>query len=143
MTPTTQLSQSTAESQIAAFFRYSEGQWRSERRYYTLPDGETQEMVSFIKVKFLETGSEELLKLAQMHELSEGVVLTCGTQIAWESRNSVSGRKKSAGSTVFGALGNILYRDRGFATPKPVTAEFYMPNPQTLCLRTEYNDSVF
>lgn len=31
---------------VAEFFRRSAGQWRSERRYYTLPDGETQEMVS-------------------------------------------------------------------------------------------------
>ncbi|MFB2968148.1 phycobiliprotein lyase [Aerosakkonema sp. BLCC-F183] len=56
---------------------------------------------------------------------------------------SVTERKQSKGSTVFGALGKILYRDRGFATPKPVTAEYYFTNPKTLCLRTEYNGSVF
>lgn len=143
MTSIVQLSQSTAESLIADFFRQSEGEWRSERRYYTLPEGEIQELVSFIKVRFLEPGSPELLKLAQMHELSDETALTCGTQVSWESRESVSNRKKSAGSTLFGVLGEVLYRDRGFATPKPVTAQFYMPNPQTLCLRTEYNGSVF
>ncbi|MDB9379302.1 phycobiliprotein lyase, partial [Nodularia sphaerocarpa] len=52
-------------------------------------------------------------------------------------------RKESQGSTLFGVLGNILYRDRGFATSKPVTAKYYFPNPKTLCLRTEYNGSVF
>jgi hypothetical protein len=143
MTSITQLTQATAESPIAEFFRYSEGQWRSERRYYTLPEGETQELVSFITVRYLEAGSEELIQLAQMHELPEDIILTCGTQIRWESRQSVTGKKKSAGSTIFGAHGNILYRDRGFATPKPVIAQYSMPNPQTLCLRTEYNGSVF
>ncbi len=44
---------------------------------------------------------------------------------------------------MFGALGTILYRDRGFATPKPVTADFYFNDPKTLCLKTEYNDSIF
>lgn len=143
MNPLTQLTQTIAESCIAEFFRYSEGQWRSERRYYTLPEGDTQELVSFITVNYLETGSPELIKLAQMHELPEEMVLSCGAQIRWESRQSVTGKKKSAGSTIFGAHGNILYRDQGFATPKPVTAQYLMPNPQTLCLRTEYNDSVF
>ena len=40
-------------------------------------------------------------------------------------------------------MGNILYRDRGFAISKPVTAQYYFSNPKTLCLRTEYNGSVF
>ena len=44
---------------------------------------------------------------------------------------------------MFGVLGKTLYRDRGFATSKPVTAEYYFINPKTMCLRTEYNDSVF
>ncbi|MCT7949636.1 phycobiliprotein lyase [Ancylothrix sp. C2] len=143
MTPISQLSQTTAEAQLREFFRASEGQWRSERRYYTLPDGETQEIESLIKVKFLEAGHEDLIELAAKHQLSEGEVLLCGTRVSWKSHETVSGRKKSAGSTLFGVRGNLLYRDRGFATPKPVTAEYRMPNPQTLCLRTEYNGSVF
>lgn len=143
MTPITTLSLSTAESQIAEFFRYSQGQWRSERRYYTLPEGETQELVSLITVRYLDGDSEELLQLAQKHQLNATETLICGATISWDSHNSLSGKPSSAGSTVFGVRGNLLYRDRGFATPKPVTADFYMPNPQTLCLRTEYNGSVF
>jgi hypothetical protein len=69
--------------------------------------------------------------------------LTCGAYVSWKSSESVTGRQQSEDSTLFGALGNTLYRDRGFATSKPVTAEFYFPNPQTLCLRTEYKGSVF
>jgi len=38
--------------------------------------------------------------------------------------------------------GDELYRDRGFATSKPVTAEYFV-NSQTMCLQTEYNGSVF
>lgn len=138
------LSNQTAEdSLIAEFFRQSQGNWRSERRYYTLPDGETKEMVSLITIRFLEQGCPELIKLAAMHELADDVVLTCGAEVTWDSTDSVTGKKKSRGSTLFGARGAVLYRDRGFATPKPVTADFYFPNPRTLCLRTEYNGSVF
>ncbi|MFB2917809.1 phycobiliprotein lyase [Aerosakkonema funiforme] len=137
------ISLTSEESLIAAFFRESEGKWRSERRYYTLPEGETKEMVSIITIRFLERGSEELDELAQLHGLSDEVFLTCGAKVSWESKDSVTERKQSKGSTVFGALGKILYRDRGFATPKPVTAEYYFTNPKTLCLRTEYNGSVF
>jgi hypothetical protein len=100
-------------------------------------------MVSLITIRFLTQGCDELQKLAQMHGLSDTVSLVCGAEVIWESENTVTGRKESKGSTLFGALGNILYRDRGFATSKPVTAEYHFPNPKTLCLRTEYNGSVF
>ncbi|GAA6622172.1 phycobiliprotein lyase [Scytonema sp. NUACC26] len=143
MTALLKLAQSSDESLLIDFFRESVGMWRSERRYYTLPDGETKEVVSTIAIRFLTAGCEELQKLAQMHDLPETVSLICGTEVTWESANSVTGRKESNGSTLFGALGNILYRDRGFATAKPITAEYYFPNPKTLCLRTEYNGSVF
>jgi hypothetical protein len=135
--------QFSTDSLIANFFRQSAGEWRSERRYYTLPDGKTKEITSEITVGFLEAGSEELQDLAQRHQLKADQVLECGAVVSWESHNSVTGRRESRGSTVFGALGNILYRDRGFATPSPVTANFYFTNPQTLCLRTEYKGSVF
>ncbi len=129
---------------IRAFFQFTEGKWRSERRYYTLPEGPTEELVSMVTVEFLEPGNQFLLELGALHQLSlaESQAL-CGTKVRWESRDAVNGRKKSAGATVFGALDNILYRDRGFATVNPVTAKFYLPNPETLCLRTEYNGSVF
>jgi hypothetical protein len=138
-----QIAQKTEDSAIAAFFRESVGRWRSERRYYTLPDGETKEVVSLIDVRFLEQGSDELLELQRLHNLPEEMLLACGSYVSWESTDSVTGHKQSEDSTVFGALGDILYRDRGFATSKPVTAKFYMPNSRTLCLRTEYKGSVF
>lgn len=138
-----QFPQATNESLIAEFFRRSAGQWRSERRYYTLPDGETKEMVSSIAIRFLEQGCEELRHLARLHQLTDETAMTCGAEVSWDSKDSVSGRKKSRGSTLFGALGAVLYRDRGFATIKPVTADFYFTNPDTLCLRTEYDGSVF
>jgi hypothetical protein len=138
-----ELATAAAESQIAKFFQSSVGKWRSERRYYTLPSGETQEMVSIITILFLEQGCEELQYLAEIHNLTNSASLICGAQVTWESQDSVTGRKAAKGSTLFGAMGNILYRDRGFATSKPVTAKYYFTNPQTLCLRTEYNGSVF
>jgi hypothetical protein len=137
------ITQQAEESLIAAYFRKSVGRWRSERRYYTLPDGETKEVVSLITVRFLEQGCNELLGLQQLHGLPAEMSLTCGSLVSWNSTDSVTGRKQSEDSTVFGALGDTLYRDRGFATTKPITAQFYFPNPQTLCLRTEYKGSVF
>ncbi|MBD2460176.1 phycobiliprotein lyase [Oscillatoria sp. FACHB-1407] len=141
--PSPILNSTTGESLITEFFKKSEGQWRSERRYYTLPEGETKEMVSFITVRFLEQGSEPLRQLARLHNITDETAMVCGTEIIWNSTEAVSGRKQSQGTTLFGALGNVLYRDRGFATPNPVTAEFYFINPDTLCLRTEYGNSVF
>lgn len=143
MTKSEQLLQTPDLTLIAQFFQQSEGHWRSERRYYSLPDGEPEEMISLIQIQFLTQGSDSLQKLAQLHHLADATALMCGAEVGWESSDSVTGRKKSKGSTIFGAMGTTLYRDRGFATPKPVTAEFYFTNPQTLCLRTEYNDSVF
>ncbi len=143
MTSQLQIAQKAEDSLIAAFFRKSAGRWRSERRYYTLPNGETKEVESLITVRFLEQGSDELLELQQLHGLPTEMSLTCGSHVSWKSTDSVTGRKQSEDSSVFGALGDILYRDRGFATSKPVTAKFYFPNPQTLCLRTEYKGSVF
>lgn len=143
MTSRLQIAQTVEESLIASFFQKSAGDWRSERRYYTLPDGETKEVVSLINIRFLKQGCEELLKLEKLHELSDEISLSCGACVSWKSTDSVTGRKQSEDSTLFGALGNILYRDRGFATSKPVTADFYFSNPQTLCLKTEYKGSVF
>jgi hypothetical protein len=132
----------TEELLVAKFFRVSAGNWLSERRYYTLPDGATQEVVSEIGITFLEAGCLELQELARLHGLDD-LALTCGSKIEWDSKDSVTGKKASRGSTLFGALGNILYRDRGFATPKPITAVYHFPNSDTLCLKTEYQGSVF
>ncbi|MEA5620183.1 phycobiliprotein lyase [Cronbergia sp. UHCC 0137] len=135
--------EATNEQQIALFFQASVGEWRSERRYYTLPQGTTKEVESMITIRFLEPGCDELQQLAQMHNLTDLRSLTCGAEVAWNSTDILKSSQESQGLTLFGALGNILYRDRGFATPKPVTAQYYCSNPETLCLRTEYNGSVF
>ncbi|MEP0910166.1 phycobiliprotein lyase [Leptolyngbya sp. GB1-A1] len=143
MTASLLTSSAIDESLIAEFFSKSVGQWRSERRYYTLPDGETKEMVSIIQIRFLEQGCPELRKLAQLHQLADETALICGAEVSWDAANSANGRRESRGHTLFGALGSILYRDRGFATPKPVTADYHFINPNTLCLRTEYKGSKF
>lgn len=143
MNPFATLTSTANESLIAQFFQRSAGQWRSERRYYTLPDGDTKEMVSLISIRYLVQGCPELVRLAQLHELTDEHCLICGAEVLWDSADSVSGKKQSKGSTLFGALGNLLYRDRGFATTQPVTADFSFTNPDTLSLRTEYKGSVF
>ena len=109
---------------IAEFFQESVGTWSSERRYYTLPDGKTKEVASIITIRFLEAGCDELQKLARMHELNDSTIMTCGAEVSWDSANAVTKAKESNGSTLFGALGNTLYRDRGFATSKPITAKY-------------------
>lgn len=135
--------QTADEQQIIEFFQASVGEWISERRYYTLPKGETKEVVSIITIQFLTQGDDELQKLAQLHNLQNLDSLICGAKVSWESKYLHNTQKPTTGETVFGALGNLLYRDSGFATTKPVTAEYHFPNLQTLCLRTEYNNSVF
>lgn len=139
-----QLQSTALEAFVIEFFRQSEGEWNSQRRYYTLnPDVATQEVESHIKVRFLESGCPELCHLAQLHALSPDVSLVCGTYVTWESNYTGKIRKPSTGSTIFGALGNILYRDRGFATSDPVCAIYNFSNPQTMTLKTEYSGSVF
>lgn len=96
-----------------------------------------------IQVRFLEKECKELNQLAQLHQLTDNQHLICGAEVVWDSTDSVSGKKQSRGSTLFGVLGDTLYRDRGFATTKPITANFFFSNPKTLCLRTEYKGSVF
>ena len=132
-----------AEPLVTEFFRKCEGDWRSERRYYTLKSGEAEEVVSEISIRFLEAGSEELQHLADLHELPSRTPLICGTQVSWESNYIRTERKPVKGSTLFGVIGSVLYRDRGFATSKPVTANFFFRDPRTMVLKTAYNGSSF
>lgn len=129
------------EAQATVFFKRSAGNWQSRRRYYTLANGETQEVVSDITVDFLARDHGELVKLAKRHNLE--VPLICGAKVTWQSSYITPSRKPSEGSTVFGIQGEVMYRDRGFATPKPVTADYTFTAAQTMVLRTEYNGSSF
>lgn len=139
-----QISQISRESLVKEFFQQSEGEWHSQRRYYTLQqDVEPQEVVSHITIKFLSQGAPQLSELEQLHKLEAGKTFICGSYITWKSDYVGKTRKPSEGSTLFGVLGNILYRDRGFATTEPVTALYYFPNPNTLYLKTEYQGSTF
>ncbi|MBD2579819.1 phycobiliprotein lyase [Oscillatoria sp. FACHB-1406] len=130
------------ESLAIAFFQRSHGQWKSQRRYYTLQSEKVEEVESFLSVSFLEAGSPELIELAALHEL-EDLAFVAGAKTTWESNYTGTQRKPSKGSTVFGVKDNILYRDRGFATTKPVTATFSFINADTMTLRTEYKGSLF
>ncbi len=143
MTIPVKITQYALESLVESFFRETEGNWRSERRYYTLKSGEVEEVVSEITIAFLLKGSRELVQLAEKHELADTNALVCGSQVSWVSNYSQPGRKPVTGSTVFGIRGNILYRDRGFATSKPVAAEYLMREAKTMHLRTEYGGSAF
>ncbi len=139
-----QITQPNLEDLTIAFFRQSEGEWKSQRRYYTLQgENEPEEVISFIEIEFLEAGNPELLKLAKSHNLEPKTLLVGGSRVTWESNYVAKTRKPSKGSTVFGILDNVLYRDRGFATPKPIQAQLRFTNPQTMCLKTEYNGNVF
>lgn len=128
---------------ISDFFTRSTGEWRSERRYFTLPDGKVQEVESLLKIQVLTQGCAELRELARLHNIEDETLMTCGAFVSWDSKNSIVGKPMSAGSTIFGIQGAVMYRDRGFATPKPITATFSFSNPETLALRTEYQGSVF
>lgn len=143
MTTSIAISSVAVESVVADFFQRTAGQWRSERRYYTVSNDETQEVVSFLTVRAIAQNSPELIQLAQLHELEDPAQLTCGAISTWESNYIGPSPKQSKGSTVFGVCGSQLYRDRGFSTTKPIIAQFTMRDTNTLCLRTEYSGNVF
>ncbi|MEY3298655.1 MAG: phycobiliprotein lyase [Cyanobacteriota bacterium] len=132
-----------AEPLVTAFFQETAGEWHSERRYYTLSSGDTQEVVSHITIEFLDAGSPQLQHLAKLHGLHPQKPLICGTAVAWESDYVGTGKKPVKGSTLFGVRGTTLYRDRGFATSKPVIAQYLFRDNRTLQLKTEYNRSSF
>lgn len=141
MTLLNQIQVSTVAQSID-FFRNSQGEWKSQRRYYTLTSEEDpQEVISYLQIRFLEPEAAELEQLAQLHQMSD--TFAGGAEVIWESNYVNQVRKPSQGSTIFGIKDNWLYRDRGFATSKPIKAIYTMPNSQTLCLKTEYNNSVF
>ncbi|MBE9097942.1 phycobiliprotein lyase [Vacuolonema iberomarrocanum] len=128
---------------VAEYFRQSAGEWESKRRYYTLKSGDIQEVVSQLTVRALEQGCPELKDLARKHGLTDKNAMLCGAYTTWESNYVGPSPKTMKGSTVFGVIGDLLYRDRGFSTSKPVTAKFQMRGPTTMCLRTEYGGNSF
>lgn len=132
---------SEIEQQAIAFFQHSAGNWQSRRRYYTLASNDTQEVVSDISIQFLTADNTELIELSDRHELA--TPLDFGAKVTWESTYISPSRKPSVGNTVFGIRGDIMYRDRGFATPKPVTARYAFKSDRTMTLQTEYNGSAF
>ncbi|NEQ42792.1 MAG: phycobiliprotein lyase [Leptolyngbya sp. SIOISBB] len=143
MKMTAQISEQALENLVDTFFRASAGSWRSQRRYYTLKSGDTQEVVSLLTVQPLQQGCDELRQLARKHELADDAALVCGVLTTWESNYVGPSPKQTEGSTVFGVKGCQLYRDRGFSTPKPIIAQFSMRNSETMSLRTEYSGNVF
>lgn len=143
MPPSANTAHALAEPLVQAFFQETAGDWRSDRRYYTLKSGETQEVVSHITIEFLPASAPQLLELAALHQLEPGQPLICGTTVTWESDYVGTGKKPVVGSTIFGVRGTTLYRDRGFATTKPVTAQYHFNDSRTLVLKTRYNDSSF
>ncbi len=138
-----QLQVNSLEDQARLFFEKSEGEWNSQRRYYTLKQEKPpQEVCSRLKIRFLAAGCQELKELELMHGLTEE--LKGGSEVLWDSNEAVEGGQNiSKGSTVFGVLGDGLYRDRGFHTPKPIIARYRFTEEMTLCLRTEYSGSAF
>ena len=143
MTLSLTIASPSLEDQAVQFFKDSVGQWRSERRYYTLKNGVIQEVVSDLKISYLEADAPELVALADAHGVDSQREMLGGVQISWDSEYAGPSKKTVQGSTVFGIGHDVLYRDRGFATPEPVTAQFGFPSSGTMLLRTEYNKSLF
>ena len=132
------------ESLAVEYFQRSQGKWKSQRRYYMLnQETEPQEVESILTVEYLTQGAPELIELGNLHFLENSDILVCGTKVTWSSNYTNRNRKANTGSTIFGISENKMYRDRGFATTKPIIATYSFTNPDTLCLRTEYQGSVF
>ncbi|MEM9213929.1 MAG: phycobiliprotein lyase [Cyanobacteria bacterium P01_F01_bin.150] len=132
----------SSEAMVKAYFQKTAGDWRSQRRYYTLKSEEVQEVESILSIQFLDQGTLELQQLAEMHALEDLGQMTSGLSITWESNYIGPSARKMKGSTVFGVWQDNMYRDRGFATKKPVLAKFKL-SADTMILRTEYGGSRF
>lgn len=146
MSPLLQLcAEPPTQSEIwaAEFFRRSSGEWQSQRRYYTLSQGSIQTAISQVRVWFLGQGSAELIQLAELHRLLPDVMMRCGSKVVWRSIDAESGRLISDGETVMGVLGDRLYRDRGYATPKPLTAAYRFSNADIMQIETQYHGCTF
>lgn len=143
MTLSPTITSPSLEDQAVQFFQDSVGQWRSERRYYTLKNGVIQEVVSDLKIAYLEADAPELAELAKAHGVHPTRDILGGVKISWDSEYAGPSKKTVQGSTVFGIGHDVLFRDRGFATPEPITAQFDFPSTSTMLLRTEYNKSLF
>lgn len=132
------------ESLATSYFQKSQGKWKSQRRYYMLrQESEPQEVESILTVEYLVQDSPELIKLAKLHQIEQTDIFICGSKVTWSSNYTNRDRKASEGATIFGVAANKMYRDRGFATNKPVVATYKFTNPETLCLSTSYQSSSF
>ena len=105
-----------SQIQLAShILQQSSGMWESKRRYYTLKNNETQEVVSVLTNQFLEQGSPELLRLAELHQLDDPNDIICGIRSSWEStylipsqRKPLTGTKRSCPSAArHGPAGSI------------------------------------
>ncbi|MBC1238066.1 phycobiliprotein lyase [Nostoc sp. 2RC] len=130
-------------SLIKTFLQESEGNWSSERRYYALPNGKVKEIKKTVAMRFLDQGSPELTELAQLHELDEDAVMTCGSYVEWNNVDITTGEEGSKRWTVLGSLGTTMYFGRNFPVPKLVVAEYYFRDPKTIYLWTEENGALF
>jgi len=131
-------------SQLACrFFERSAGRWLSQRRYYTLNVHEPQEVEATIEIDCLPAGHPDLIALARAHGI-DAEMLLAGTNIRWESRYLKVTRKPGIGETTIGiGTDGLLYRDRSFSSPEPVTADLAFPNPDTMHLVTASGKSRF
>ena len=125
------------------FFERSAGRWLSQRRYYTPNVHNPQEVESTLTIEMLATDHPDLIALTAAHHLDAGA-LRSGVHIRWESCYLTATRKPSLGATTIGVGDDdLLYRDRGFSSPEPVTAVVNFINPETMRLVTTYGNSVF
>lgn len=134
-----------ATTAVETFLMESAGNWRSQRRYYTLNSNldPILEATTDIEVVFLAGDRPELSALAERHQLNQAQPFLCGAQITWAGAYTNIERKPLEGATIFGIRDNLMYRDRGFSTSQPVTAQFELPKPQVLRLFTSYDGSNF
>lgn len=237
---TTPVVPSRLEQEATQFLQSCVGTWHSQRRYYTLSSGATQDVICTIEVEWLDPHGRDLLHLAHRHglhpEQNPREAFVSGVRISWESQylpnsqnsshppasattapeathspdqatnpdpnpdptpatdsqvatqnlapadpasanpaptnsaptNSAPTNPASAspatqpiiqkpagpqsarhahrgttGSSLFGVLGDRLYRDRGFATPDPITSRYSFPQAHTLLTETAYDGSSF
>lgn len=111
-------------SKVFDWFKRSEGQWVSNRRYYYESSGKNQLVKSDLAVQLSESESKEFK-----------------VKLIWDSTGDVSSQGEML--CEFDSDSYILHRNIGYMTSDPTESHVTMLDEDTILFKTEYDGMVF
>lgn len=111
-------------SKVFDWFKRSEGEWISNRRYY-----------------YESSGKNQLVKSDLLVELSDAESGEFRVKLIWDS----TGDSSSQGEMIceFDSDSSTLYRNIGYMTSSPTNSHVTMLDDDTILFKTEYDGMVF